>query len=146
MSFRTGLRIIVGSFSHATEDEEKVKKAMINLISFDPGRPTIKKLLGHWRNPIINIEYELHGKDAELFLRNLSSKLKEIDKEFLINILDERTDEKGRVHLRFDKQKAFLGEISLSDFDDIIKVVISFSGNKKELKNIIKNLLYEKVH
>jgi len=139
MGYKEGLRVTIGSFSHATEDEEKVKRAMINLISFEPPAPNIKRLYGHWGNPILSIEYELYDKDAELFLKNLFMKIGNTNSEQFMDFLIERMDEKGRIHLRFDKQRAYKGEIVYSSFDDIIKVIISISGDKKKFLNKIMN-------
>jgi len=44
--------------------------------------------------------------------------------------------EKNKLYLRFDKQKAYLGECKLMDGDDVVRVVVNFkvfvSKNKEE--------------
>ncbi|HLI46418.1 MAG TPA: RNA-binding domain-containing protein, partial [Geobacterales bacterium] len=77
----------------------------------------------------------------ELFLKNLFARLTSLDKQEIMNTLNERIDERGRIHLRFDKQKAYKGEIVYSSFDDIIKVVITFVGKKKTLANELSKLI-----
>ncbi len=141
MKGKEGLKVTIESFSHATEDESKVMKAMMNLISLDKVRPKIKTLFGHWKNPILLIEYEIFNEEAKLFMKSLSQRLKEVDKEKILNNLEERIDDKGRIHLRFDKQKAYKGEIETSSSDDIIKVIISsYQGRKEAIRLLKENL------
>lgn len=135
------IKVSIGCFSHATEDQNKVIKAMLNLIGFYPGDPKRKQLLGHWKNPITLIEFELEEKDSEFFITKLREKLKEEERRKIINSLEERTDEKGRIHLRFDKQKAYIGEIEGSTSDDVIKVVISSTKGRKENISFFRKIM-----
>ncbi len=135
------IKATIESFCHATEDESKVIRAMANLINLDNIKPKTKTLYGHWRNPIILIEYETFDEEAKLFIKNLSQRMKETNKKIILNSLKEKIDEKGRIHLRFDKQKAYKGEIEVSSSDDIIKVIINYYRGKEEALRLFEESL-----
>jgi len=107
---------------HATEDPEKVKKAVYNLFPANCiEEVTFKKdaLKGHYGNPIILFETRI--KDGEMikaFVEKLANSLNELDKETILreaNIFVE----KSNLYLRFDKQAAFEDEFTLHKADPI---------------------------
>jgi RNA binding exosome subunit len=58
-------------------------------------------------------------------------------KEVLLNTLEDRVDEEGVLHIRIDKQKAYLGEVELADRDAIVfkaKIVTYPSKREKVLE------------
>jgi len=119
---------------HATEDVEKVKRAMLNLIPEDLRKKVSfdeQILKGHYGNPIIRLSFNLKGEDAEKTLRHIAKNIDEISKRLLNASLNLRL-ELPKLYLRFSKQEAYLGKIVLEDSDDIVKVVVSFSTKKTE--------------
>ncbi|MGQ9722011.1 MAG: RNA-binding domain-containing protein [Candidatus Jordarchaeum sp.] len=118
------------TFAHATEDTEKVFKSLLFLLP-DGLEKLVKKekVLGHYRNEIIILKIKItNKKNIEDFLSLLSGKMDEKDKELLFELLDKRLDDSGTLYIRFDKQKAFLGELKLSDGEDVIRIRIKFSA------------------
>lgn len=123
---------------HATEDSEKVKKAVHNL--FPANRieeVTFKKdaLKGYYGNPIIL--FETRVKDGEIikaFVEKLATCLSELDKETMLRESDMFV-EKSNLYLRLDKQAAFEDEFKLHKADPI-HIRIHF--RKKKKKSIIE--------
>ena len=107
---------------HATEDPEKVKKAVYNLFPANCiEEVTFKKdaLKGHYGNPIILFETRI--KDGEMikaFVEKLANSLNELDKETILREADIFV-EKSNLYLRFDKQAAFEDEFTLHKADPI---------------------------
>ena len=60
-----------------------------------------------------------------MFFSHLSRILPSGDRETLLNDLDTRVDEEGRLHLRLDKEECFRGALRLKD-QDPIKILVSF--------------------
>ena len=83
---------------------------------------------------------ELKGKKAKEVVNNI---LKNMPKtEFNIFLLDlDNLIEGSKLHLRFDKQEAYLGKLVFSRGSDVIRIVIVFKGVKpserllKEIRN-----------
>lgn len=125
------------TFAHATEDPEKVLKAFSFLLPNSTEKPiTRDRVLGHYNNEIIIFKARItNKKQIENFLRSLSERIDEEDKRRLFNLFDKRLDDSGTLYLRFDKQEAFLGELRLSEGEDVIRVRIKFSSHplRKEL-------------
>ncbi len=107
---------------HATEDSERVLKAVRSLFPDDSMnkvhfKETVSK--GHYNNPITI--YETRIKDTETveaFVRQLSANLSASDKEVIFrdsNLYVERTN----LYMRLDKQAAFEGVIKLRRDDPI---------------------------
>jgi RNA binding exosome subunit len=112
----------IRAFIHATEDLEKVTKALQNILPPDlMGILAIRKteLTGHHGNPITLLEARIKGRrTAQAFLGKLASSLRLIDKETLGSEIASHL-EKGNLYLRLDKQAAFLGEFKLGSTDSI---------------------------
>ncbi len=112
------------AFCQATEDEEKVKKALL----FASGAENVESHMseGYHGNSILIITASIHNrKRIESFFRRLS----EPDLRQLLDSLDARVDDDGNMFLRLDKQKALLEELEMSDDD--ADDVISGRGNIK---------------
>ena len=123
---------------HATEDSEKVKKAVHNLFPANRLEEiTFKKdaLKGYYGNPIIL--FETRVKDGEIikaFIEKLATCLSELDKETMLRESDMFV-EKSNLYLRLDKQAAFEDEFKLHKADPI-HIRIHF--RKKKKKSIIE--------
>ena len=124
-------RIEVETHIHATEDEDKVMEALANLIGHNAvkGVSTVA-LRGHYGNTIIVARVQLDHKDYPLdeLVRFMASKMSDSDKRILKNSLVNRV-QGNKVYLRFNKQKLYLGELMLSDGDDVVRMVLHLNGN-----------------
>jgi RNA binding exosome subunit len=118
------------TFAHATEDPEKVLKALSLLLTEDLEKQISKEaVLGHYRNEIIINKVRITDKKSvQNFLCLLSEMIDEKDKVRLFDIFDKRLDDSGTLYLRFDKQEAFKGSLKLSEGEDVIRVRIKFSS------------------
>jgi len=139
-------KVYLEAFSHATEDSERVKEAILNLAPTDI-RERISKLLiteityGHYGNPIIIYKLNITEKALASKLGvHLLFRLNEEDKRELFRTLNLRLDHKRNMYLRLDKQKAFLGEIRLSKGGDDIKAVLGFLPHLKDYNVLEREL------
>jgi RNA binding exosome subunit len=129
------------TFGHETEDEEKVIKALLNIVP-DKLRNTINlevlTVRGHFNNKIkvfkIKVENPLANEALDYIIKNLSRD----DKEFIKNTIDMRFN-RGVLYMRFNKQKAYFGNLALVDYsDDIIKTEIVFNPRVKDKEFIMQ--------
>jgi len=114
--------IDVSCFVHATEDSEKVMRAVQNVVSSDfVERITFKrsKLKGDHGNPIIFFKSRIEEEEiAESILKHVSTRLSTLEKEKLLRELSLHL-EKGSLYIRLDKQAAFKGDLRLYAGDPI---------------------------
>ncbi len=125
----------VSTFAHATEDEQKVIAAIQILL---PGDTEIKrtKLKGHHGNPIISFETLIEQKKPlRELLQRMVEKLRAEDFGRLSGIISDRIDESCRLYLRFDKQRAHAGELTLTNRDDAIhlRLKVAVYPSKREV-------------
>ena len=113
---------------HATENPEKVLKAVANLLPRNHMKEEAfkrKDVKGHYNNPISIFETRVKDKELiELFIKELSKNLSVLDKETLFrnsNLFIKKTN----LFIRLDKQAAFKGVIKLRR-DDPIHLRIHF--------------------
>lgn len=138
--------INISFFVHATEDREKVLKAVSNCfpsIDFSKISFVCDSLYGHYRNPIIFFETRI--KDKELIknmINDLSSKMSQESKSSLSSELDKYVGEDGSLYLRFDKQSSYNGVLRLCSSDPIrIKIRLSVSSKSpQELESVYKEM------
>lgn len=109
-------RIQFRTYCHATEDEAKVRKAMNFLCPGSPIRET--KVEGHYGNPLLILEASMKKSPQ---IKDFWKRVKASG--YLPQIANEvarRLDEESNLHLRFDKQKAYLGDIAIVAHDDVV--------------------------
>jgi RNA binding exosome subunit len=116
---------------HATEDITKVIRAVRNLLPDtieDNLNITQTQLQGYYKNPIIRIEISLQEPiEIKTILKHMLMNLSENDRAFLALQFKDHIDAKKNLFLRFNKQDAFLGKISLCTADPIhVKTKLSF--------------------
>ncbi len=117
----------ISAIVHATENPEKVIYAMRQACPQElfQSKPDRRGLKGHYGNEISTVTLSLRGRPAGLFFSHLSRILPSGDRETLLNDLDTRLDEEGRLHLRLGKEQCFRGALRLKD-QDPIKILVSF--------------------
>jgi RNA binding exosome subunit len=120
--------------AHATEDLEKVVKAVQNIFPSDHIEDVTfnrSNLEGHYGNPITFFETRIKNKETvRALVENLSSNLSSLDKEELGRTIN-RCVEKGSLYIRLDKQAALKGKIKLVTSDPI-HIRIRFKKSKIE--------------
>ena len=120
--------------AHATEDVEKVVKAVQNTLPSDHIEDiTFKRsnLEGHYGNPITFFETRIKNKETiKALVENLSTNLAFLDKEELAKEIDKHV-ERGSLYLRLDKQAALKNKIKLVTSDPI-RIRIRFRKSKIE--------------
>ena len=121
--------------SHATEDIEKVKKAM----EFVCGRSDFKitKKKGYYGNEIQIIEILIKNKKE---IKNFWLRMKNLGVlDEIMKISDEVMDEQGNIHLRFDKQEAYLGRLAIAIHGDIIALKAKVKSYPMKREKALKN-------
>jgi len=109
---------------HATEDEAKVRKAVLNL--FPPGAepPAFEalSLTGYFGDPLTTLKMTVKNRrPATELLVHVVTRLNSLDQTTLMDELPHRIDETKNLYIRLDKQKAFRGKMAL-DVHDVIRV------------------------
>ena len=117
----------ISTIIHATEDPEKVAKAIRNLsLGEIPVGSTVNRAKGHHGNEIVTMVFTIrNAKNVESFLRNIWNGLSQLDRTEVHSSLTSRIDNAGTLFLRIDKQEALKGRIRLQDTDPI-KIAILF--------------------
>ena len=109
-------------FAHATEDLQKVLTAVRNTLPEEIGENTILQkttLTGHHGNSITLFQTKITDKKAlPLILTTIAASLSSLDKETLNSEIKLHL-EKHNLYLRFDKQAAYVGELTFSSNDPI---------------------------
>jgi len=124
------LSISATVFVRATEDEEKVKKALELVLppqekrkdmKIDVEREIVRGVLG---NPIIVLKAGTERRgDARRWWKHIISLLSKEDVDYVLKHQEDFLDELGRVHFRFDKQEAYRGRPALAGGGGVIKVL-----------------------
>ena len=78
-------------------------------------------------------------------LEKMGSKLSKEERVEIVGGIDERMDEDGNFYLRFDKQKAYSGQLVLGYKGDVIKTRIKIASFPANLSNMKYNakILFE---
>lgn len=110
------------TFVYGTENEEKVKTAIKTLF---PGSITQREETeGYYKNPVLiltdKIEKNRDIKDFIVRSQKLSHQIR--------YDLDRKMDDKGNLFLRFDKQKAYQGELQIVEHGDSVHLKIKLAA------------------
>ncbi len=104
---------------HATEDEDKVLKAIEETLLVPSARFSRSSSEGHYKNKILLQKAILSSKEAALLARRVISLLNSADRAYLSSQINDYADEKGNLYIRLDKQRICQGKVSLSETDAI---------------------------
>lgn len=125
-------------FAHATEDIDKVVKAVQHVLPSDHVEDVVfnkSNLRGHYGNSITLFEAKIKNKETiRALVENLSSRLSELDKETLSREIHLHV-EKGSLYIRLDKQAALQDKLKLCTSDPI-RLRIRF--RKRKIEDIVK--------
>jgi len=112
----------VTALVHATEDESKVRKAVLSLLPPAVDLPAFEavKLQGYYGDPITALKLNVkHRKPATELLGYIVRRLSSLDIQTLLDELPQRIDESKNLYIRLDKQKAYTGKAVLERHDSI---------------------------
>ena len=110
-------------FSHATEDETKVEKALKNAILSEGGKMSSRRLSGYYKDPIKIMTVKVtRSRDASQVLKATIQALSSLDRLRVLDEIEDRTDDAGNLYIRLDKQKASDGELVLWDGGEAIDI------------------------
>ncbi|HOT06764.1 MAG: hypothetical protein A4E45_00850 [Methanosaeta sp. PtaB.Bin039] len=129
------------AFVSATEDPERVKKALGIFVPLDLVLSSSAK--GFYGNEIVILEATLKRKEGMGFFRILKEQLPPPDIARLKREAEARTDEDCQFHLRLDKQAAYQGRVELTDSRDAIDVcahVATYPARPEEAVRMVKEL------
>ena len=137
--------IRVSTFAHATEDPEKVLEAMGTFFPEDIPSEDIEfeiiETEGYFGNPIKVINAKVkRSRSVKKMLEHLKNLLSEEDKEYLLENLEEKVDETGTFFIRFNKQKAYLGEVAVGEGEDVIQVKIKVKAFPMKKETVVKTI------
>jgi RNA binding exosome subunit len=121
---------------YGTENEDKVREAITNLIP--SAQPEKEVTEGYYKNPLTVLHQKINKKSE---LKNFILKINQItssDRKQLLRELEDRMDEKGNLFLRFDKQRAYLGDLKLVKHGDAIHIRIKIAAYPARKKNALK--------
>ncbi|RLG05226.1 MAG: hypothetical protein DRN68_08920 [Thaumarchaeota archaeon] len=128
--------ILIQVLCHATEDEEKVMRAVENIIgseAMENASITSQSLTGYYGDPILFIRLKIDdSKIAGSVLARILSNLSKYD---LQDVLRERSKigkHGGKIYFRFDKQAAYLGSFRIMDKDPI-RIQVNIRGKVERL-------------
>ncbi len=117
------------AYCHATEDCDKVAKALINIV---PGEVISERVEGYYGNIITALRVDVEGCVATKILSDILKLLDDLDFNILINSIEIY---KNRIFIRISKQKAYRKIVRLDSGDDVIHVEVRFSH--KALNDLI---------
>jgi RNA-binding protein len=110
------------TFIYGTENAEKVKTAIKTL--FPKSSPQKEETEGYYKNPVLILTDKItKNKD----IKNFIGRSQDLSDQILSN-LDRKMDNKGNLFLRFDKQKAYQGELKIVEQGDSIHLKIKLAA------------------
>lgn len=129
----------ISVFSYSTEDEEKVQRAVLNILPqgiVEGLRFSSSNLRGHYNDRILMLRAEVREGASDLahhLLRGLLPR----DRERLLDEVERRMDGSGNLYIRLNKQEALLGRLELGDADPIrIKLKFRSRGRRVSARSV----------
>ncbi|HNZ60683.1 MAG: hypothetical protein BWX56_00357 [Euryarchaeota archaeon ADurb.Bin023] len=123
------------TFSHATEDIEKVKFLLSKFFSYDITFIQ-NKTYGHFGNEIIMVKVELtKNREIKDFISNF---LSIVNKDYLLETIEKRIDEDGVLFIRMSKERVYNDDFIIDDNGDIL-LSMKFVTYPKNRERVIEN-------
>jgi len=129
------------AFVYGTESEEKVRKAIHTLLPM--AHPEKEIIQGYYKNQVLILYGKISKKrELKILLKKLQN-LSPDDKKKIKKELYHRIDSKGNLFLRFDKQRAFLGDLKLVEHGDALHLrlkVAAYPSKKEESIKVARKI------
>jgi RNA-binding protein len=135
-------------FSKPEDDEEKIRKALLNIIPFDLEKEKVdckaQIASGFTERKIKIFEIRLSKqRHTDAFFESLMSKLNDEQKKLLLRQKDTRLDDNLNFFIRLDKEKLMGNEYFITDFGNCFHIMISiaaFPAKKEAALKIIDDI------
>lgn len=131
-------------FSHATEDEEKVKSLFSKLVSpeyLKKHPPVLQRVKGHYGDELVIMTLKVRGKESMSVFEKVVKRLSRSDIDYLLLSLEKRIDGQN-LFIRLDKQALYRGEFRLSQADPV-HFRFSVRGYSKTFLKDLRSLIME---
>lgn len=129
------------AFVYGTENEEKVREALSTLLP--EAQPTKEITEGYHKNQVIILQGKITKKrELKDFLEKLHS-LNPSAKKRILRELEFKMDERGNLFLRFDKQRAYLGDLKVVDHGDSLHLklkIAAYPSRKEEALKVARQI------
>lgn len=124
------------AFVYGTENKEKVLESVKTL--FPNSTPQCEDIEGYYKNPVLILSNKIDKKsEIKDFVEKLST-LKDPAKKMILHRLEEKMDDYGNLFLRFDKQRAYMGDLKVVEHGDSIHVKIKMAAYPAKKKVALK--------
>ncbi len=131
------------TFVYGTENKGKVLESIKTLFPNYP--PQCEAIEGYYENTVLILHDKIDKKrEIKDFVEKVS-KMKDPAKKRVLNQLEDKMDDYGNLFLRFDKQRAFSGDLKVVEHGDSIhlKIKIAAYPAKKKVALTIARKLFE---
>ena len=137
--------VLLHAIVHSTEEIGRVISALRFLLQVDDDDVVSQsRVKGHYGNEMVLLEAKLtNSKDIRRFLDLISDQLPPSDLSRLRSEMSERVDDECVLHIRFDKQEAFMGRLALAKRGDVISArlkIKAYPASKESALGIISEL------
>ncbi len=137
--------ISVEAFMYPTEDQKKVRKALDLIL---PIKAKLKRdeIDSYYGPKIARFTYRAEkAPEIKEMLQKIVGQLSIEERQEIAKTIDDRMDEEGNFHLRFNKQKAYAGQLALAYKGDVMKLSIKIASFPATLNNMRYNakILFE---
>ncbi|MGB9938125.1 MAG: RNA-binding protein [Methanobacterium sp.] len=131
-------------FVYGTENEEKVREAIKTL--FPNSHPETEQIEGYFKNPVLILHDKITRKGEIKDFLKILDQLDSSAKKRIINELNNKMDDKGNLFLRFDKQRAYRGDLKVIEHGDAIHVktkIAAYPAKKEKAMELAKEIFGE---
>ncbi|MHC1571336.1 MAG: RNA-binding domain-containing protein [Methanosarcinales archaeon] len=137
--------VLLHAIVHSTEEIGRVVSALRFLLQVDDDDVVSKsRVKGHYGNEMVLLEAKLTNRqDIRRFLDLISDQLPPSDLSRLRSEMSERVDDECVLHIRFDKQEAFMGRLALAKRGDVISArlkIKAYPASKENALSVISEL------
>jgi len=124
--------VTLRTFRRGTEEREKVANALLfATCAEDPKELVVTELEGYGGSPLEMMEFGILRQQG---IRKFWNSMPKEVIENILETLDKRLDDGQILHFRLDKEKAYLGELSLASKGAVISVdakVLSYPASRE---------------
>jgi RNA binding exosome subunit len=137
------VNISLTTISYVTEENSRVVDALLQCLPEKYRGQKINRLASQsqFGDPIIFYSYETDDEDEIVdILKYLSAAMPEKNQEYLERNFDRKVDlDERALYLRFDKFKAYMGHLEVTEGGDVIRVVVSYAAYT-QAQNTLANI------